>query len=142
MSRRGSSSKPSYYIFPATSDAETHFDPNLELYEADLWDYSSSGSANNTTVTEPKKKKKKKKKMMHQPKREGCKEHLKNRDDDEDDGDGDGGEGGGVMIPPHEYLARMIGTPNSVQEGKGRTLKGWHARNLRNDVWKKTGFEG
>ncbi|XP_052174640.1 uncharacterized protein LOC127789727 [Diospyros lotus] len=57
-------------------------------------------------------------------------------DDDDDDDD--------EMLPPHEIVAR--GSTNSpkttfsVLEGVGRTLKGRDLRQVRNAVWRKTGF--
>ena len=57
-------------------------------------------------------------------------------DDDDDDDD--------EMLPPHEIVARGSGvTPNStfsVLEGVGRTLKGRDLRQVRNAIWRKTGF--
>ncbi|XVE96380.1 hypothetical protein REPUB_Repub02eG0216500 [Reevesia pubescens] len=48
------------------------------------------------------------------------------------------------MLPPHEIVARGSGvTPNttfSVLEGVGRTLKGRDLRQVRNAIWRKTGF--
>ncbi|KAL6998023.1 hypothetical protein U1Q18_008147 [Sarracenia purpurea var. burkii] len=55
-------------------------------------------------------------------------------DDDEDD----------EMLPPHEIVARGSAkspkTTFSVLEGVGRTLKGRDLRQVRNAVWRKTGF--
>ncbi|XP_059429697.1 protein S40-7-like [Corylus avellana] len=57
--------------------------------------------------------------------------------DDDDDGGGDG-----EMLPPHEIVARaqspMLAC--SVLEGAGRTLKGRDLRQVRNAVWRRTGF--
>lgn len=56
-------------------------------------------------------------------------------DDVEDDGDGE-------MLPPHEIVAR-VQSPMlacSVLEGAGRTLKGRDLRQVRNAVWRRTGF--
>ncbi|XAR69777.1 hypothetical protein NMG60_11001495 [Bertholletia excelsa] len=57
-------------------------------------------------------------------------------DDDEED----------EMLPPHEIVARGWGkSPKmsfSVLEGEGRTLKGRDLRQVRNAVWRKTGFLG
>lgn len=57
-----------------------------------------------------------------------------NEDGDEDE-----------MLPPHEIVARASrrGSPMttfSVLEGAGRTLKGRDLRQVRNAVWRKTGF--
>ncbi|XP_008806103.2 uncharacterized protein LOC103718881 [Phoenix dactylifera] len=52
--------------------------------------------------------------------------------------DGDDDE----LLPPHEIVARR-GSPTttfSVLEGAGRTLKGRDLRQVRNAVWRKTGF--
>ncbi|XP_073114476.1 uncharacterized protein [Elaeis guineensis] len=59
-----------------------------------------------------------------------------------DDRDLDGDE---EMLPPHEIVARRSGngspmTTFSVLEGVGRTLKGRDLRQVRNAVWRKTGF--
>lgn len=58
-------------------------------------------------------------------------------DDDEDDDDEE-------MLPPHEIVARGSGvspkTTFSVLEGVGRTLKGRDLRQVRNAIWRKTGF--
>lgn len=50
-------------------------------------------------------------------------------------------DGADHRLPPHEYLARRRGASLSVHEGVGRTLKGRDLRRVRNDVWKKVGFE-
>ena len=60
---------------------------------------------------------------------------------DVDDGYDDDDE----MLPPHEIVARSSGAlPNttsfSVLEGVGRTLKGRDLRQVRNAIWRKTGF--
>ncbi|KAG9459077.1 hypothetical protein H6P81_003585 [Aristolochia fimbriata] len=56
-----------------------------------------------------------------------------------DDGDSDE-----EMLPPHEIVARGSArspwTTFSVLEGKGRTLKGRDLRQVRNAVWRRTGF--
>lgn len=48
----------------------------------------------------------------------------------------------GVILPPHEVVAArhspMLAC--SVLEGAGRTLKGRDLRQVRNAVWRKTGF--
>ncbi|WVZ68065.1 hypothetical protein U9M48_017055 [Paspalum notatum var. saurae] len=49
------------------------------------------------------------------------------------------------MLPPHEMVARVRArespmTTFSVLEGAGRTLKGRDLRQVRNAVWRKTGF--
>ncbi|KAL5221695.1 hypothetical protein ABZP36_026408 [Zizania latifolia] len=49
------------------------------------------------------------------------------------------------MLPPHEMVARRrardsLMTTFSVLEGAGRTLKGRDLRQVRNAVWRKTGF--
>lgn len=58
-------------------------------------------------------------------------------DVDDDDGDDE-------MLPPHEIVARGSGvspkTTFSVLEGVGRTLKGRDLRQVRNAIWRKTGF--
>ncbi|XP_006645063.1 uncharacterized protein C45G9.4-like [Oryza brachyantha] len=60
----------------------------------------------------------------------------KAEDDDDDDEE---------MLPPHEMVARARArdspmTTFSVLEGAGRTLKGRDLRQVRNAVWRKTGF--
>lgn len=56
-------------------------------------------------------------------------------DEDEEEGDRE-------MLPPHEIVARtqspMLAC--SVLEGVGRTLKGRDLRQVRNAVWRRTGF--
>ncbi|KAL0418333.1 UNVERIFIED_CONTAM: hypothetical protein Sradi_1246800 [Sesamum radiatum] len=51
-------------------------------------------------------------------------------------------ERNGVILPPHEVVAArhspMLAC--SVLEGAGRTLKGRDLRQVRNAVWRKTGF--
>ena len=60
--------------------------------------------------------------------------------EDDDDDDDDEGE----MLPPHEIVARkMAKSPVlscSVLEGAGRTLKGRDLRQVRNAVFRQTGF--
>ncbi|XP_057781990.1 protein S40-7-like [Salvia miltiorrhiza] len=48
----------------------------------------------------------------------------------------------GVMLPPHEVVAARNSPmlANSVLEGAGRTLKGRDLRQVRNAIWRKTGF--
>ncbi|KAI9090646.1 hypothetical protein K1719_028499 [Acacia pycnantha] len=57
-------------------------------------------------------------------------------DDDVEDDD--------EMLPPHEIVARGSGvspkSTSSVLEGVGRTLKGRDLRQVRNAIWRKTGF--
>ncbi|KAL1313923.1 hypothetical protein HN51_040692 [Arachis hypogaea] len=57
------------------------------------------------------------------------------------DGDVDGDD---EVLPPHEIVAKGSGfSPNitfSVLEGVGRTLKGRDLRQVRNAIWRKTGF--
>ncbi|KAM7263773.1 hypothetical protein ACFE04_001456 [Oxalis oulophora] len=65
-------------------------------------------------------------------------EEEEEEDDDDDDVDD------GMMLPPHEMVARGSGvsprTTFSVLEGVGRTLKGRDLRQVRNAVWRQTGF--
>ncbi|KAF5751711.1 hypothetical protein HS088_TW02G00728 [Tripterygium wilfordii] len=53
-------------------------------------------------------------------------------------------EEGGEMLPPHEIVAmgsaRSPFLACSVLEGVGRTLKGRDLRQVRNAVWRQTGF--
>ncbi|KAK4785431.1 hypothetical protein SAY86_002120 [Trapa natans] len=50
----------------------------------------------------------------------------------------------GPMLPPHEMVARSLAKSPilscSVLEGAGRTLKGRDLRQVRNAVWRQTGF--
>ncbi|KAE8680514.1 40S ribosomal protein S14 [Hibiscus syriacus] len=50
----------------------------------------------------------------------------------------------GEMLPPHEIVARSLAQSPvlaySVLEGVGRTLKGRDMRQVRNAVWRQTGF--
>lgn len=59
-------------------------------------------------------------------------------DDDEEE------EEEGEMLPPHEIVAvesaRSPLLACSVLEGVGRTLKGRDLRQVRNAVWRQTGF--
>ncbi|XP_043724185.1 uncharacterized protein LOC122671144 [Telopea speciosissima] len=56
----------------------------------------------------------------------------------------DDDKGEDEMLPPHEIVARgsarSSATTFSVLEGVGRTLKGRDLRQVRNAVWRKTGF--
>ncbi|XP_027343742.1 uncharacterized protein LOC113856208 [Abrus precatorius] len=65
------------------------------------------------------------------------------REFDEDDGDAAEDE---EMLPPHEIVARNSSKSPmlacSVLEGAGRTLKGRDLRQVRNAVWRQTGFYG
>lgn len=60
-------------------------------------------------------------------------------EDDDDDGEAE-------MLPPHEIVERgsaAVHSPMlacSVLEGIGRTLKGRDLRQVRNAVWRQTGF--
>jgi len=58
----------------------------------------------------------------------------------EDEKDFDGEE----MLPPHEIVARRLSRSQSVAcsvlEGAERTLKGRDLRQVRNAVWRQTGF--
>ncbi|CAL0310530.1 unnamed protein product [Lupinus luteus] len=71
--------------------------------------------------------------MMKIPRRRNV-EELDLIDDDDDD----------EILPPHEIVARGYGvspkTTCSVLEGVGRTLKGRDLRQVRNAIWRKTGF--
>lgn len=59
-------------------------------------------------------------------------------DDDEEE------EEEGEMLPPHEIVARSLAQSSllscSVLEGAGRTLKGRDLRQVRNAVFRRTGF--
>ncbi|KAG7950509.1 hypothetical protein I3843_13G116800 [Carya illinoinensis] len=59
---------------------------------------------------------------------------------DVDDNDGEEAD----MLPPHEIVARGSGvspkTTFSVPKGVGRTLKGRDLCQVRNAIWRKTGF--
>ncbi|XP_072998512.1 uncharacterized protein [Typha latifolia] len=62
---------------------------------------------------------------------------------EEEVGEGDGDED--EMLPPHEIVAKARAkespmTTFSVLEGAGRTLKGRDLRQVRNAIWRKTGF--
>ncbi|KAF8086156.1 hypothetical protein N665_0633s0008 [Sinapis alba] len=60
-------------------------------------------------------------------------------DDDEDEEDEEG-----EMLPPHEIVDRSLAQSSllscSVLEGAGRTLKGRDLRQVRNAVFRRTGF--
>ncbi|KAK6154431.1 hypothetical protein DH2020_008679 [Rehmannia glutinosa] len=58
-------------------------------------------------------------------------------DDGEENGDG---IEDGIIIPPHELIARKQMFSFSVCEGAGRTLKGRDLSRVRNAVLTKTGF--
>ncbi|KAK3010352.1 hypothetical protein RJ639_010631 [Escallonia herrerae] len=64
--------------------------------------------------------------------------------DDIDGTDGDWeAEGDAEVLPPHELVAASRQSPVlacSVMEGVGRTLKGGDLRQVRNAVWRRTGF--
>ncbi|KAI9072703.1 hypothetical protein K1719_043622 [Acacia pycnantha] len=67
---------------------------------------------------------------------------MRRRDFDEEvDDEGDEGE---EMLPPHEAVARNYAQSpllaSSVLEGAGRTLKGRDLRQVRNAIWRQTGF--
>ncbi|KAE9621744.1 putative senescence regulator S40 [Lupinus albus] len=74
--------------------------------------------------------------IMKIPRRRNGQELTLMDDDDDDDND--------EMLPPHEIVARGYGvSPKktcSVLEGVGRTLKGRDLRQVRNAIWRKTGF--
>ncbi|KAK4782648.1 hypothetical protein SAY86_007022 [Trapa natans] len=62
--------------------------------------------------------------------------------DYKENGDWPGGtEEDSMWVPPHVYLARRRGPSFSVLEGVGRTLKGRDLQQVRNEVWKKVGYE-
>ncbi|CAO2824033.1 unnamed protein product [Amaranthus hypochondriacus] len=65
------------------------------------------------------------------PKKFGQLEERESRD-----GDGDDEE----TLPPHEIVAMKLKSTSSVLEGVGRTLKGRDLRQVRNAVWRQTGF--
>ncbi|XVE59596.1 hypothetical protein DITRI_Ditri05aG0058500 [Diplodiscus trichospermus] len=71
-----------------------------------------------------------------------AKNMRKNREFD-DDYDVEVGEEG-EMLPPHEIVARSLAQSPmlacSVLEGVGRTLKGRDLKQVRNDVWRQTGY--
>ncbi|KAI5073972.1 hypothetical protein GOP47_0011985 [Adiantum capillus-veneris] len=65
--------------------------------------------------------------------------------DEDDDGDDDD-MNNAKRVPPHELLAKQLARSRisafSVIEGAGRTLKGRDASEVRDAVWKQTGFPG
>lgn len=71
-------------------------------------------------------------------------ESLRRRADELDDAvsDGEEEEDSRVRLPPHEVVSSrdspMLSC--SVLEGTGRTLKGRDLRQVRNAIWRKTGF--
>lgn len=69
------------------------------------------------------------------------KKHQRQFDDDFDEEEEDAE---GEMIPPHEIVARSVADSPalacSVLEGVGRTLKGRDLRQVRNAIWRQTGF--
>ncbi|KAL9331965.1 hypothetical protein ACSQ67_001575 [Phaseolus vulgaris] len=160
-SRKGFLSKVSSMFGSSSTDLEAKAtEGDMELDEADVWNWNLSNS--NNTVTESKKWSRSGKKGFKKVEgggrvnpvasssmpvnipdwskilKENYEEHDKrNCVSDDDDDDNDGGE----RIPPHEYLARNRGASLSVHEGKGRTLKGRDLRSVRNAIWKKIGFE-
>ncbi|KAK6132877.1 hypothetical protein DH2020_033357 [Rehmannia glutinosa] len=58
----------------------------------------------------------------------------------DDDGEENGDDENGIIIPPHELIARKQMFSFSVCEGAGRTLKGRDLSRVRNAVLTKTGF--
>ncbi|MCO5593335.1 hypothetical protein L7F22_047346 [Adiantum nelumboides] len=66
-------------------------------------------------------------------------------DDDDEEADHDGSKDT-RRLPPHELLAKQFEQSRisafSVIEGAGRTLKGRDASEVRDAVWKQTGFSG
>ncbi|XP_021851790.1 protein S40-6 [Spinacia oleracea] len=69
--------------------------------------------------------------MMRKPKKfrqlDGFSEERENEEEEE-------------MLPPHEIVAMKLKSTSSVLEGVGRTLKGRDLRQVRNAVWRQTGF--
>ncbi|KAH6789767.1 hypothetical protein C2S51_004773 [Perilla frutescens var. frutescens] len=61
---------------------------------------------------------------------------------DDAESEGEEEDDSGVRLPPHEVVASrhspMLAC--SVMEGAGRTLKGRDLRQVRNAIWRKTGF--
>ncbi|ESW34743.1 hypothetical protein PHAVU_001G177200 [Phaseolus vulgaris] len=159
-SRKGFLSKVSSMFGSSSTDLEAKAtEGDMELDEADVWNWNLSNS--NNTATESKKWSRSGKKGFKKVEgggrvnpvasssmpvnipdwskilKENYEEHDKRNCVSDDDDDNDGGE----RIPPHEYLARNRGASLSVHEGKGRTLKGRDLRSVRNAIWKKIGFE-
>ncbi|XP_021715695.1 uncharacterized protein LOC110683603 isoform X1 [Chenopodium quinoa] len=66
------------------------------------------------------------------------------RFEDVDDGVVAADDDDGEMLPPHEIVARQLSKSpvlsSSVLEGAGRTLKGRDLRQVRNAVFRQTGF--
>lgn len=58
--------------------------------------------------------------------------------------DADADDGDAEILPPHEIVARSLAQSPllscSVLEGAGRTLKGRDLRQVRNAVFRQTGF--
>lgn len=156
-SRKGFLSKVSSMFASSSTDLEPKStDGDLELDEADVFNWNMSNDNNNkNTVTESKKRPRsgKKKKVeggggkvnpvasssmpvaipdWSKILKEDFKEHKKREFVSDHDYD---------RVPPHEYLARTREASHSVHEGKGRTLKGRDLRSVRNSIWKKLGFE-
>ncbi|XP_071722584.1 uncharacterized protein [Rutidosis leptorrhynchoides] len=75
-------------------------------------------------------------------------ENLNNGTSYDDDGHGHGhdddDDGDGMVVPPHEWIARRLARSQissfSVCEGVGRTLKGRDLSRVRNAILTKTGF--
>lgn len=70
--------------------------------------------------------------------------NIRRRDREFDADDGDDDNEDEEMLPPHEIVARNSAQSPvlacSVLEGAGRTLKGRDLRQVRNAVWRQTGF--
>lgn len=75
-----------------------------------------------------------------------AKARRRRREFDDDDDDDEDDEEEEEMVPPHELVARNSAQSPmlaySVLEGIGRTLKGRDLRQVRNAVWRQTGFLG
>ncbi|XP_010683677.2 protein S40-7 [Beta vulgaris subsp. vulgaris] len=74
--------------------------------------------------------------MMMRNTRRRFSEERENDNNDDKGGDDDDEE----MLPPHEIVALKLKSTSSVLEGVGRTLKGRDLRQVRNAVWRQTGF--
>ncbi|CAN8259313.1 unnamed protein product [Cochlearia groenlandica] len=78
-------------------------------------------------------------KMMNRHKKEFKLTDVVDDDDEEEEV-----EGGGEMLRPHEIVARSLAKSSilscSVLEGAGRTLKGRDLRQVRNAIFRRTGF--